>query len=81
MFEDWKGDLLVTSLKFHMLIKLEIKNNKVVNEEIILRGCKIHKEPCHKIGRIRDIEIDKRGNIFIISDDKDSSLWKIFRKK
>ena len=28
-----------------------------------------------------DIEIDKRGNIFIISDDKDSSLWKIFRKK
>ena len=79
MFEDWKGDLLVTSLKFHMLIKLEIKNNKVVNEEIIFRGCKIHKEPCHKIGRIRDIEIDKSGGIYIITDEPESSLWKIFK--
>jgi len=77
MFEDWKGDLLVTSLKFHMLIKLEIKNNKVVNEEIIFRGCKIHKEPCHKIGRIRDIEIDKSGGIYIITDEPESSLWKL----
>ena len=80
MFEDWKGDLLVTSLKFHMLIKLEIKNNKVVNEEIIFRGCKIHKEPCHKIGRIRDIEIDKSGSIYIITDEPESSLWKFSKK-
>ena len=80
MFEDWKGDLLVTSLKFHMLIKLEIKNNKVVNEEIIFRGCKIHKEPCHKIGRIRDIEIDKSGSIYIITDEQESSLWKFSKK-
>jgi len=80
MFEDWKGDLLVTSLKFHMLIKLEIKNNKVVNEEIIFRGCKIHKEPCHKIGRIRDIEIDKSGGIYIITDEPESSLWKFSKK-
>ena len=64
-----------------MLIRLEINNNKIINEEIILQGCKKHNKPCYKIGRIRDIEIDKRGNIFIISDDKDSSLWKIFRKK
>ena len=80
MFEDWEGDLLVTSLKFHMLIKLEIKNNKVVNEEIIFRGCKIHKEPCHKIGRIRDIEIDKSGSIYIITDEQESSLWKFSKK-
>ena len=80
MFEDWKGDLLVTSLKFHMLIKLEIKNNKVVNEEIIFRGCKIHKEPCHKIRIIRDIEIDKSGSIYIITDEQESSLWKFSKK-
>ena len=77
MFEDWKGDLLVTSLKFHMLIKLEIENNKVVNEKVILRGCKLYKEPCKKIGRIRDIEIDKKGRIYIITDESKSSLWRI----
>jgi len=76
-FKDWKGDLLVTSLKFHMLIKLKIKNNKVINEEIILRGCKMHTEPCHNIGRMRDIEIDNNGEIYIITDEPKSSLWKI----
>ena len=74
---DWKGDLFVTSLKYHMLIKLSIENNKVVNEEVILRGCKMHKEPCYHIGRIRDIEIDKSGGIYIITDEPESSLWKI----
>ena len=76
MFEDWKGDLLVASLKFHMLIKLEIDNDKVINEETILRGCKMHKKPCHNIRRIRDIEIDKSGAIYIITDEKKSFLWK-----
>ena len=63
-----------------MIFKFEINNNKVVNEEIILRGCKIHKEPCHKIGRMRDIEIDKSGDIYIITDEPESSLWKFSKK-
>ncbi len=75
MFKDWFGDLIVTSLKFNMLIKLEVKNNNVVNEEIILR-CKKYEDNC-KLERIRDIEIDKKGNIYIISDQEKSSLWKI----
>ena len=79
IFEDWEGDLLVTSLKFGMLIRLEIKNNTIVNEEIILRSCKMFKDPCHNIGRIRDIEIDKSGAIYIITDEPDSSLWKIYK--
>ena len=60
-----------------MLIKLKIKNNKIEDEEIILRSCRKHKKPCHKIGRIRDVEIDKSGNIYIITDEPNSSLWKI----
>tara|TARA_B100001123_G_scaffold86756_1_gene99675 strand:+ start:676 stop:1830 length:1155 start_codon:yes stop_codon:yes gene_type:complete len=80
MFEAWTEDLLVTSLKFYMLIKLEIENKKIINEEVILRGCKMHEEPCHNIGRMRDIEIDKSGSIYIITDEPDSSLWKISKK-
>ena len=79
MFEDWRGDLLVTSLKFNMLIKLKIENNKVVNEEIIFRGCKLYKQPCYNIERIRDIEIDKSGGIYIITDKPQSSLWRLFK--
>jgi quinoprotein glucose dehydrogenase len=79
MFEDWKGNLLVSSLKFRMLLRLEIENNKIVNEEIILRGCQMFKKPCHQIGRIRDIETDKDGSIYIITDEPKSSLWRIFK--
>ena len=63
-----------------MIIKLEIKNSQIVDEEIILRGCKIYKKPCHgnnTVGRIRDIEIDKSGGIYIITDESESSLWRI----
>ena len=80
MFQDWKGDLLVSSLKFHMLVKLDMENSQIVNEEIILRGCKMYKKPCHgdnTVGRIRDIETDKKGRIYIITDEPESSLWRI----
>tara|TARA_Y100001970_G_scaffold250837_1_gene323030 strand:+ start:1159 stop:2310 length:1152 start_codon:yes stop_codon:yes gene_type:complete len=77
MFENWKGDLIVTSLKFNMLIKLEINNNKVVNEKIILQGCKKFEDNCNKIFRMRDIEIDENGAIYIITDKANSSLWKL----
>ena len=77
IFTDWQGSLLVSSLKFNMLVRLEIKNKKVNKQEIILRGCKKFKKPCHNIGRIRDIEIDKNGSIYIITDEAESSLWKI----
>ena len=82
MFDYWKGDLLVTSLKFHMLVKLEIENLEIINEEIILRGCKLYKKPCYgnnTFGRIRDIEIDKNGAIYIIADEPQSSLWRLFK--
>ena len=80
LFNNWKGDLLVTSLKFHMLVKLDIENSKIINEQIILRGCKMYNKSCHgnkTLGRIRDIEIDKKGRIYMITDESESSLWRI----
>ena len=44
------------------------EKNLIVSEEIILD---------QEIGRIRDFEIDSKGNIFIVVDDEDSSLWKL----
>ena len=63
-----------------MLVKLEMENSQIVNEKIVLRGCKMYKKPCngdHTLGRIRDIEIDINGGMYIITDESESSLWRI----
>ena len=43
-------------------------NNQIINETILLKD---------EIGRIRDVEIDTKGNVYLISDQKKSSLWKL----
>ena len=68
-FKEWKGDALITSLKDQSLRKLKFKNNNFISEEIIFKG---------KIGRIRDIKIEKNtGDLFMISDN--GSLWKMYK--
>ena len=40
----------------------------------------MYKKPCngdHTLGRIRDIEIDINGGMYIITDESESSLWRI----
>ena len=67
-FPEWQGDLIVSSLNGQSLIRLDYENNVIVGEEIIFKN---------KIGRIRDFEIDKKGNIYLISDSPKSFLWKL----
>ena len=68
-FKEWNGDALITSLKDQSLRKLKFKNNSFLNEEIIFKG---------KIGRIRDIKIQKStGDLYMISDN--GSLWKMYK--
>ena len=66
-FKEWNGDALITSLRDQSLRKIKFKDNKFINEEIIFKD---------KIGRIRDIEIQKKtGEIFLITDQ--GSIWKL----
>ena len=67
-FPEWNGNLLITSLKYKMLIKIALKEHKVKTELIILKD---------KIGRIRDVDINSKGEIFLITDEKNSSIWKL----
>ena len=67
-FPNWAGDLLVTATNAEMLIRLSFKNGKINGEEFILKN---------EIGRIRDLEIDSNGDIYLISDEFNSILWKI----
>tara|TARA_B100000579_G_scaffold408944_2_gene397509 strand:+ start:173 stop:1240 length:1068 start_codon:yes stop_codon:yes gene_type:complete len=68
-FKEWNGNALITSLKDQSLRKLKFKDNKFLSEEIIFKG---------KIGRIRDIKIQKStGDLFMISDS--GSLWRMYK--
>ena len=68
-FKEWNGDALITSLKDQSLRKIEFKNNNFLKEEIIFKGT---------IGRIRDIEIQKKtGEIFLLTDL--GSVWRLYK--
>jgi len=68
-FKEWNGEALVTSLKDQSLRKLKFKRNNLISEEVIFRG---------KIGRIRDIKIQKNsGDLFLLSDN--GSIWRMYK--
>ena len=71
-FFNWSGDILVTSLKYKLLLKLELEKGKISNEEIIFKD---------KIGRLRDVEVNSKGEIFLITDEKKSEIWKLISKE
>mgnify|MGYP003389571771 FL=1 len=59
-------------LKFKMLLKISINDRNVSNETIILKD---------KIGRIRDVDVNSKGEIFLITDETNSTIWKITNPK
>ena len=68
IFPDWNNSLLVGSLKFQYLSILPREGEKFGKEKIIFKN---------KIGRIRDIEINKKGEIFLIADESKTNLFKL----
>lgn len=54
-YQDWDGNLIVGSLKFSYLVRLVIKDNKVVKEEKIAEG----------IGRVRNVEMGTDGYLYV----------------
>ena len=59
-YPDWKGNLLVGSLKFLYVERLVINNNKVVKREKVLEG----------IGRIRNVKQGPDGYIYLGVENK-----------
>ena len=67
-FKTWNGDLIVSSLGTGLLLRLNMVENKILKKEII-----IDKE----LERIRDFEIDYKGDIYIVPDKEKAFLWKL----
>ncbi len=65
-FPEWQNSLLVGSLKFKYLSVLHRQDSQFVKEEIIFKDY---------IGRVRDMEINDKGEIYLIADEFDSHLY------
>ena len=70
MFPEFKGHLLVSSLKFKSIYLVELKDDLPTREKVLFKN---------KFGRIRDIEQLKDGSILVISDEKKGGIYKIYR--
>jgi glucose/arabinose dehydrogenase len=67
-FPNWRGSLFTGGLKDRELVRLELKDGKVVGEEHLLsdRG-----------RRIRDVRQGADGALYIVTDERNGELWKL----
>ena len=66
MFAKWQHNLLVGSLKFGQLVRLEIKDDKVVHEERIRIG-----------SRVRDVEVAPDGSVYLLTDEDNGAILRL----
>ncbi|KKA43561.1 MULTISPECIES: PQQ-dependent sugar dehydrogenase [unclassified Salinivibrio] len=67
-FPMWQGDLLLGSLKFGLLVRLELENGQVRHEERMLEG---------QFGRIRDVIQARDGSLLILTDRRNGSILRV----
>lgn len=71
MFPEWKGDLLVGSLKFALLSRLDRDDaGKIIGEERYFEG---------EIGRIRDVNVAPDGSIWLLTDEDNGAIIRLSR--
>lgn len=71
-FSEWKGNIFIGGLASQRLVRLVLKNNKVVGEEHLLtdRG-----------QRIRDVKQGNDGFLYVVTDEGNGELLRISPKK
>jgi glucose/arabinose dehydrogenase len=67
-FPNWKGNVFVSSLKFGQLARLEMTNNKVMEEERLINGA---------VGRIREVKEGPDGLLYILIDDANGKILRL----
>ena len=71
-FPAWRGNIFIGGLASQKLVRLVIKDNRVIGEENLLtdRG-----------RRIRDVRQGFDGNLYVVTDESDGELLKISPKR
>lgn len=70
LFKPWQQNLLVGSLKFGQLVRLELSGEKVSHEERIMIG-----------QRIRDVRQGPDGAVYLLTDQKNGQILRLTPKK
>ncbi len=67
-FPRWHGNLFIGSLKFGLLVRLELNGERVVHEERLLEG---------ELGRIRDVRSGPDGYLYLLTDEAAGKLVRL----
>lgn len=67
-FPQWKGNLFVGSLKFRLLVRLQLDGENVLQEERLLQN---------ELGRIRDVRTGPDGYIYLLTDESNGKLVRL----
>jgi len=71
VFKGWEGNLFAGALAGTHLRRMVVEGEKITHQEILLKD---------KIGRIRDVRTSPDGYIYILTDGKKGSLFKISKQ-
>jgi glucose/arabinose dehydrogenase len=75
LFPAWKNSLFIGGLTTKNLVRLDIKGDKVVGEERLLKDLQPEAE------RIRDVEQGPDGSIYLLTDNAKGRILRIVPKK
>ncbi|MET0049941.1 MAG: PQQ-dependent sugar dehydrogenase [Candidatus Thiodiazotropha sp.] len=67
-YPGWQGNLFVGSLKFQLLVRLELDGETITHEERILKGT---------FGRIRDVRQGPDGLLYLLTDEDQGRLVRL----
>ncbi|HEX8832695.1 MAG TPA: PQQ-dependent sugar dehydrogenase [Abditibacteriaceae bacterium] len=71
-FPSWRGSLFIGGLASQQLVRLVIKDNRVVGEEHLLKD---------RGQRIRDVRQGPDGFLYVVTDQANGELWRISPKR
>jgi aldose sugar dehydrogenase len=54
-YKNWKGNILMGSLRFRNMVRVEISNGRVIHQEVLLK----------EIGRMRNVEVSPDGFVYV----------------
>ncbi|NHX27280.1 PQQ-dependent sugar dehydrogenase, partial [Escherichia coli] len=66
MFPEWRGDLLIASLRPGGVVRLRLRDGRVVGEHRMLSGT-----------RVRDVEVAPDGSILVLVDADDGGILRL----
>jgi aldose sugar dehydrogenase len=64
----WRGSFLVGALRGETVLRIEIRNDRVIRVERLL---------AHGIGRIRDVRLGPDGFVYLLTDGPDAFLYRL----